>query len=331
MWWMVAAAVQARRLLALLVALGAVVALALVFLQRPQFTTSFSFVPQAASDPAKSGLASLAGQFGVSIGAGGAQAQSPQFYADLLATREVLLPIATDSFSIAGEASKKSLADLYDERGATPLIVLDKVLQRLRKQMIDNTVATRTTGVVTVRVRALDPGLALGIAERLLDGINRFNLQTRQSQAAAERRFVGSRLDAARATLLASEQALQRFLSANRQIENSPQLSFERDRLEREVSTQQQLLSGLIQQYEDARIKEVRDTPVITVIERPVRPSRADSRRGVITVASGASLGLLLALIWVLGRAGARRAFAAPTDPDQAIVASWWRKAATTS
>ena len=79
-------------------ALGVGVALAMVQLKARTFTTSFSFVPQASQDQSRAGLANLAGQLGVSIGAAAGGAQSPQLYADLLRTRETLEPIARDSF-----------------------------------------------------------------------------------------------------------------------------------------------------------------------------------------------------------------------------------------
>lgn len=326
LWWIASALLRARRLILASVATGVVLALAVVMLRRPQYSTTFSFVPQSATDPSKSGLASIAGQFGVSLGAAAGQGQSPQFYADLLTTREILLPIASDSFAPSVGAARRTLAELYNVDGESPAVVLDKMLLELRDKMVESSVATRTTGVITVRVRALTADVSLAIASRLLAGINQFNLLTRQSQAAAERRFVEGRVAAGRSTLRSSEEALQRFLSSNRQIANSPQLAFDRDRLEREVSLQQQLVSGLIQQFEDARIKEVRDTPVITVIEKPRAASRADSRNGIVTLASGAALGLLIAVSWVLGRAGTQRLFSAPSDSDMAAVASWWRR-----
>src|SRR5207245_3853543 len=144
--------------------------------------------------------------------------------------------------------------------------------------------------------------VSLGIADRLLAGLNQFNLSARQSQAAAERRFVEGRLEEARASLRAAEDALQRFLQANRQIANSPQLTFQRDRLDRDVTLQQQLVTGLVQQYEDARIREVRDTPVITVIERPAIAVRPDPLRRVMTVGAGLFVSLFLVISWVLIR-----------------------------
>ena len=52
-----------------------------------------------------------------------------------------------------------------------------------------NSELDRPSGVVTFEVETFNPQLSAKIAQRLLDLLNRFNLETRQSQAAAERRF----------------------------------------------------------------------------------------------------------------------------------------------
>jgi uncharacterized protein involved in exopolysaccharide biosynthesis len=329
LWWIGAELVRRRVVLLACVGLGAVLAAGMAMLRPPTYTTTFSFVPQASNDAARAGLATLAGQFGVSLGSVGGQAQSPQFYADLLSTREILAPIARDSFAVDTTGGRRPLTAIYEARGATPAEREDQMVGLLRRRITESSVATRTTGVITVTVRALSPVLSLQIAERLLDGVNQFNLQSRQSQAAAERRFIAARLEEGRRTLRVAEDALQRFLATNRQVTNSPQLSFQRDRLEREVSLQQQLLTGLVQQFEDARIREVRDTPVVTVIERPGLPLRADPRGRMVLVASAMSVGLLLGMAWILARAGMRRTLsAAGDDPDREEVARWLQRGA---
>jgi len=90
---------------------------------------------------------------------------------------------------------------------------------------------------------------------------------TRQSQAAAERGFTEERMAEAQEELRAAENELQRFLQNNRQFQNSPELVFQHDRLQRRVAMRQQVYTSLVQSYEQARIDEVPNTPVITVVE----------------------------------------------------------------
>src|SRR5262245_33947446 len=91
--WILAVLLRERRTILSLMALGIGIALVATLLRPPRYTTTFSFVPQALQDPTRSGLASLAGQFGLSLGNMTGEAQSPQFYADLIETRAILEPV----------------------------------------------------------------------------------------------------------------------------------------------------------------------------------------------------------------------------------------------
>jgi uncharacterized protein involved in exopolysaccharide biosynthesis len=162
-------------------------------------------------------------------------------------------------------------------------------------------VATTPTGMVRLEVTSARPGLSQAMAASLIDLINEFNLETRQSNAAAESRFVQERLNETQASLRATEDELRAFLEANRQFQNSPQLLFEHDRLQRELMHKQQLYTGLQESYENARIAQVRDTPLITVVEPPRRPVNPDSRRiplrALLGVLVGGMVGVLIAFL----------------------------------
>jgi uncharacterized protein involved in exopolysaccharide biosynthesis len=76
----------------------------------------------------------------------------------------------------------------------------------------------------------------------------------------------------------AAESRLRAFDERNLRIDNSPELRLERDRLQREIGTKQEVVTMLAQAFEQARIDEVRNTPAITIIERPSLPWRPDPR-----------------------------------------------------
>lgn len=156
--------------------------------------------------------------------------------------------------------------------------------------------------MVEVSVQTPWPGLSEILAGRILELVNDFNLQTRQSQAAAEREFVEGRLAVAQDSLRAAEERLADFLEGNRQWSNSPELGFQHDRLQRQVAMRQEVYTSLAEAYEQARIAEVRNTPVITVVEPPERPVKADSRRGLLKLALGVVLGGMLGVFVAFGQ-----------------------------
>jgi len=266
---------------------GGVLALLPVLFQKLTYTATASFVPQGAPDPSRSGVVNLAGQLGIQMGSAGSLAQSPDFYVSLLRSRAILAPIAADSFVVAERARGRiALLDLLEVPQSSPQRRIELGVAALSNAL--DTKIELKTGVVTVAVTTQWPTLSRAIASRLMDGVNSFNLRTRQSQASEERRFTEGRLSEARAALRGAEDRLQSFLQGNRQIQNSPELMFDRDRLQREVSLQQNIVTSLAQSYEEVRIREVRDTPVITVIEEPSLPTQPNPRGRVRRTLAGA-------------------------------------------
>ena len=170
---------------------------------------------------------------------------------------------------------------------------------RTRRHLTDNAISVSIgpeTGVVTVRVRTDQPELSAAVGRRLLDLISAFDLEIRQSQASVERDFAGGRLGQLRTELSTAEDSLKTFLVENRQFANSPQLTFEHDRLQRQVVMMQELVTAMAQAYEQARIDEVRNTSVITVIDQPEPPALPDPRGRLMKLVLGMILGLMAGL-----------------------------------
>ena len=278
---------------------GAVLALALSWTRPALFRASASFIPQGA-DASRAGLASLAGQFGVSIPSGGSgQSLTPDFYLRLLKSRELLGRVARDTLVVPEMGNRRvAVEDLLDIDPGPAKVREEAAVDKLSRRI--GVATSKATSVVEFGVGMEWPSVSLAIATTLLDGVNEFNLRTRRDQAAAERKFVEARLAVATTELRAAEDRLQRFLQGNRQFV-SPDLQFTRERLQRDVMLRQQVFTSLTQSYEDVRMREVRDTPVITIIDQPNVPSMPEPRgRGIRTVfgfLAGAVLGALVVFL----------------------------------
>jgi uncharacterized protein involved in exopolysaccharide biosynthesis len=239
------------------------------------YTSSASFVPQSSDQ--MSGLAGLAAQLGVAP-AGPEVTESPAFYSDLLKSREVLTAVLQSEYRFPTDTGVASaeLIDLLRVRARTDGLRMAKAIRKLTSLL---RVSLRTkTGVIALEVRMPNPVLAQEVAQKFLDEVNRFNLERRQSQAGAERRFTDGRIAELQRQLRDAEDQLQGFLQRNRDFANSPELTFQRDRLAQEVQFRQSVYTTVSQSNEQARMDEVKDTPVITVVERPNLPPKDDGR-----------------------------------------------------
>ena len=287
--WEVLAVLLRRRgvIVASTLVVGAL-AVTFALVRAPSFSTQASFQPQG-SEASQSQLLALASQFGVNVGGGGAEL-SPAFYAELLTSREILLRVAEFDFLVDGATVR--LVDLLEIEEDTEELRLKEAVEWLRESAV-SVQTGRETGIVTVGVTTDWSELSVQIADRLLHEVSRFNLETRQSQAASERGFIEARVDNAREDLQQAENELQSFLQANRQFQDSPELAFQYERLQRNVSLRQQVFTTLVQSFEQARIAEVRDTPVITVLQPPYLPPGPDERRLKLFLALGLVLGAM--------------------------------------
>jgi uncharacterized protein involved in exopolysaccharide biosynthesis len=285
--------------LLLILPLGGMIAATLFTMAFGQsYVAESRFMPQVA-DGDVSRLAGLAAQFGVNIGGQTDPAQSVDFYGELVESREILTRLAATEFRFVtktggADTITGTLDRVYGVEGRTAEDRWNAAAALLRSQVSVQT-GLRSAGLVTVTTRAEWPDLAVQMNRRLLELVNDFNLRRRQSQAAAERRFVEGRLHEARRDVEAAEGALAVFLERNRVVE-SPQLRFQQDRLQSRVDLARQVYTGLARAYEEARIAEVRNTPVITVVDSPEGSGRR-SQSLVFNALVGVLLGALAAVL----------------------------------
>ena len=291
------ALLRSRRLL-LGVAVLLPLATGVAGLLRPRTYTSVATVaPTSGTGRGEGSLAGLAAQFGVSV-PGTDASQSPAFYADLVKSHDLLGDLASAEYDVRGR--KQRLEDVIAPNEPDTAQRREATITWLREHGVHVEVAPRT-GVLTIQVTAGEPMLAKEMTDRLLAQLAHFNVTTRQSRASAERAFTEQRLADARSELRGAEDMLQDFYQRNRGGLSAPSLSFEEQRLERAVQFRQQIVTSLAQSYEQARIDQVRDTPVFTVIDRPSFPTRPDRRGLVVRTAYALIAGTLLGLVLALG------------------------------
>jgi uncharacterized protein involved in exopolysaccharide biosynthesis len=287
-----------RRWLLIVLPLLSLLAVAGARLAMPrQYATTAAFMPhQSGSTPGN--LSGLAAQFGITV-PGGEPGESPAFYADLIRSRAILEPLIADSYPVrTGEGEgTTTLTQLYRVRRGSPAELHEKTLGKLRDHLSVTT--SRNTDVVRLSVQTPDPEVSRQVGARIIELVNRFNLETRQTQAGEERRFVETRMGEARSELRQEEQRLAAFLDRNAQFGRSPGLALEHERLQREVAWRQQVFTSLAQAYEQSRIEEVRNIPVITIIEPPTLPVRPEGRGvvrwGILALVAGLVLAVVLA------------------------------------
>jgi uncharacterized protein involved in exopolysaccharide biosynthesis len=304
-WPYLAFASRWRRALLVIPVLAALAIGALSLFTTRKYQSAASFIPQDTKSGGSSGsLGAIAAQFGVSqlaslATSGGGAAASP-FYAALVDSREILHTIVVTDYSLDQlHHFHGNLVQYYKVKAPTPIEAELRAMKMLKTRILDIS-TDRTTGVVTVKITTDDPQLTAAIGTRLFQLLDDFNQRRRQTQASAERDFSDQRLTDAQNDLLKAEAALADFELRNRSIAESPRLELDRSNLQRRITIAQQLYLSLAQQFDQARIEAMRNTPLLTVIDSPADLVEPVPRQTVLKAIFAAFVALFLVIVWGL-------------------------------
>lgn len=259
------------------------------------YTVDSSFTIQK-RDPTP--VAGIAAQLGMDVN-GADASQSPAFYAALIKTPDVLERLVDTTFTTSTDRKPRPLAAIWNISDEAAPVRRRNVIEKLQK-VVASTVSLKLD-LVMLSVTTRDAELSRQLADAILRQVNWFNLRTRQSRAAAERQFDERLVDEVGADLRRAEDETQQFYQRNQQPHMSATLEMEKQRLARRLEILNARYVSLVTAYDRARIDEVRDTPVITVIQRPGTPVSPDSRnlvkKTLLMFLLGLAFGAILALV----------------------------------
>lgn len=240
------------------------------------YTASASFVPEGGGGGAAAG--GLAARLG--LGGGGGGAGGMNFYSSLVHSRTLLGTMINNRYRAPTDSGTVELPVTHiagaagESEGAQRNAAINWLRSRIQAS------PDASAGIMQLTARTADPETSRRVLEDLLKAIQEFNISVRQTNASIERRFVESRLAALQSELRAAEAQLASFLRENRQYGNSPELVIVHERLIRERALKQDIVNNLAKNFEQARIDEVRNTPVISIFESPETPLRPDPQPG---------------------------------------------------
>jgi len=297
-----AGVVSRWRLVATIAAVITIVALLAALIVPSVYRSNASFVANSSSQSklpsgaSSSPISGLISQFGGSLG--GDPSESPNFYLELLVSRELLTRLLTSKFpdprtEVASDSAR--LIDILKLRSKDPQRRMELAVKKMITAIHGG--LDPKTNLVWFSTDAQYPELSSQISNRLIALVSAFNRETRVSRAKSKRMFLERRLDSAKVELQLAEGRLRFFYEQNRGLLSAPSLKFEEGRLKREVDVDSDLYLNLQGQLEVARIDEINDAALITVIDTAVVPRKAQwPRYGAITM-TGVGLGLLAGLL----------------------------------
>lgn len=315
--------VDSWRLVFLTPFLLAVASGALSYAMPKSYRASAMFLAEREGDllAGAGGLSGIAAQLGFQLGS--SPGQSPRFYVDLAGSREMLERLLSTEMPPSGEVEARVLIDWIEPPMEDSVKRVQRAVRRLDNAIA--VVADLLTGTVRVELEAPDPIVAAAAANYLVEYFNDFNVVTRRSQAQERRRFVQERYEEVTGELAQAETAVKGFLERNRLYRDSPELMYEHDRLQRVVQRRHEVFVTLAREIETARIEEVNDTPVLTVIDHATPPIRRSRPRRTFIVISIGLFSFVVMVVAAFILENVRRRLAAQ-DPNALALQGRWQR-----
>ena len=272
------------------------------------FGASFSFMfskyysAQVSLYPAKKDYAqglgqfqSLASNFGMSMPSGDQDFNIPDVAKSNLIANKVLKELWLSQFG-----AKMTLIQLWEldqppwyltfkENKIDSGFVVEKAIKKLLNHV--SVTADRLTGLIKISVIREDPMIAAQVANYIGEQVQLYIQNGNSAQAAKEKMFISDRLIIVKNELESIEMDLKDFKERNRGYDDSPELFMVFSRLFREVEAKKQVYLTLQQQLELSRIEEVKQTPILHILDHAVPPARKSSPNRVLFLALSAVFG----------------------------------------
>ena len=163
--------------------------------------------------------------------------------------------------------------------------LLNKGLKKYFKLL--NVKEDRRTGLIQVNIEMESPNLAAEVANFIGSEIQSYIQKQNTVKAVKEKLFISGRLIVVKGELEKLEEDLKEFKERNRGYEVSPELFMIYSQKFREAEAKQQVYVTLQQQLELARISEVKQTPIINILDEARAPvSKSRPNRAIISLLS---------------------------------------------
>ncbi len=204
---------------------------------------------------------------------------------------------------------RKNLIDIWGIKGNAPLIIIDDIPEltaedrkylKARKQLKDSIKFTedQKTGLhkISVIIKR-DSQLALTLIENIYDAILYYSAEVTATKGVEKSAFIEKRLNEVTLQLEKNENELIEFLDKNKSLD-SPYLSIQRGRIQREINVNNSIFLSLSNQLELAKIEEKNNTSSVFILDSPKLSDKKPGR--------GLFLNMIIIFIGIGGLASLR-------------------------
>jgi len=278
---------------------GFVTLIYLLFFANPVFKAHLTILPTAEEAGTFSSLSVLANDLGVDIPGTKVKINTPQIYQRIIASQHMTDQLAKREYRGRKSPRAQTLQEVLGIKAKDPSLeeyFLHEAVHALIKMPL-----SLKEGTLDIIVTFKDPDIAAQIANNIVDVLDDYNKYFRKSKARNNREYLDKQLADARDELKKAEQKFISFRENNRQVRSSPSLQQELNRMSRAVKLQEEIFLVITKEHEKAKLQEIKDIPIIDIVEKSRPPAIKSNSRTRFLLASVA-FGMFLSIVFILGR-----------------------------
>ena len=281
-------------------------ALYVFLLAQPVYLATAKLVPTG-DDNSISNIQGLASQFGFALPMqSGSNIAFADIYPEIVKSRKLTGILLDRKFNTRKYGQNQTLLAILTRQNRLEKYNDEERFKRASKILQEDITISkaRLTSIITLEVGAFEPDFSAALAKAIITESDKLQRQFKTYQVTEKRSFIEDRIKDGKAELEEAQEDLKELREGNRQVQYSPSLMLEEDRLTTETEVQKGIFITLKQQYELAKIEEVEEGTTVQVLDEPVAPYEKSSPKILLSLFLALFIGLGSAIFFALGMEG---------------------------
>ena len=271
----------------------------LFFIAQPVYLTTAKLLPTG-EDNSLSNIQGLASQFGLALPfQSGSNLSFSDIYPEIVKSRQLTGIVLEKKFNTRKFGQNQLLKNILSRQYRLDKYDVDERFKRLSEILQDNIKVSkaRLTSIVTLEVRGLEPEFAVDLANTIISESDKLQREFKTHQISDKRSFIEERIKDVKKDLESAQEDLKEFREKNRQVQYSPALLLEEERLTTEMDVKKEIFSTLKQQFELVKIEEVEEGATVQILDKPVAPYEKSSPKIFLSIFLSIFIGFGLSVV----------------------------------
>ena len=271
----------------------------LFFIAQPVYLTTAKLLPTG-EDNSLSNIQGLASQFGLALPfQSGSNLSFSDIYPEIVKSRQLTGIVLEKKFNTRKFGQNQLLKNILSRQYRLDKYDVDERFKRSSEILQDNIKVSkaRLTSIVTLEVRGLEPEFAVDLANTIISESDKLQREFKTHQISDKRSFIEERIKDVKKDLESAQEDLKEFRERNRQVQYSPALLLEEERLKTEMDVKKEIFSTLKQQFELVKIEEVEEGATVQILDKPVAPYEKSSPKIFLSIFLSIFIGFGLSVV----------------------------------